>query len=421
MARNINVVLSLQDKFTKQMSNASYAAYMFNQRLGLAQAMSGKFKTYMKTMEVAAVGFGTAGIALGKQSLGTYKEFNAAMNEVAGIKQISTASAEYDSLVKTAKEAAAEISGITDKDSADSLKYMGLAGWNTAQSLNALPAVLKAVRISGQDTKTVADALTDSMSALGLGSEKAAQYVDMATAVQSSSNTDMLQLQNALKKTGALYMNMYADMSGADIMDVVGDVSALVGILANVGIKDTQAGTVLNNIFNRFLKNTGETEKGFASLGMSLYNEKGNLKDISDIFTELYEKSKGLTQEERNKALSQIGGRFSSQLITLIDAFSEAGEGGVTNFEKITTAIEQSEGAADRFVESMGSGYAGAVDEMSASWYNFKVNVGEELAPYAVEFLGRVRDYLPELEEWLSDRLPGAAEGFFNLLEKGGK
>ena len=68
MARNINVVLSLQDKFTKQMSNASYAAYMFNQRLGLAQAMSGKFKTYMKTMEVAAVGFGTAGVALGKQS-----------------------------------------------------------------------------------------------------------------------------------------------------------------------------------------------------------------------------------------------------------------------------------------------------------------------------------------------------------------
>ncbi len=421
MAKNINVVLTLQDRFSKKMSDASYQTFLFNQRLGVAQSISGKFAGAMRVMNVAAGAAAVGAVAFGKQSLDAYRTFNEGMNQVAGIKQLSTASMEYARLTESAREAARSVKGMTFTDSADSLQYMALAGWNTTQSLNALPSLLKAVRISGEETKIVADALTDSMSALGLSSEQTAEYVDMAAAVQSSSNTNMLQLQEALIKSGSLYMNMYGDLNKGGRMGALGDAMAMAGALANVGKKGEAAGTIINSIFNRFVKNTGETAKGFETIGMSIYDDSGSLKSLTNIFSELSEKTKGLSQEERNRALSQIGGRFSSQLITLMDAFTRTGETGETAIEKIQKALENSEGAADEYVETLGTGYAGALDNLSASWTNFKTDMGEDLAPYVTEWANRFTEKLPEIEDWLSERLPAAGENVMTFLEKSGQ
>ena len=275
MAKNINVILSLQDRFTTKMSQASVATLQFKRNLAIAQVASDKMATVMHKMETAAaVGVtaaATATTAAVKTSLDAYEEFNKSINNVAGVKGISTVSEEFKNLTEAAKEASKNVKGTTYKDAADSLYYMSLAGWNTTQSLNAIEPVLKAVRISGQDTKTVADALTDSMTALGLSSEQAAEYVDIATSVQSASNTDMLQLQNALIKSGAgmesLYRR-YADTMGeaAGKMQAAKDTMAIVGALSSAGIKDSKAGTVINSLFTRFVNKLFITVPALLSL-----------------------------------------------------------------------------------------------------------------------------------------------------------
>ena len=418
MAKNINVILSLQDRFTTKMSQASVATLQFKRNLAIAQVASDKMATVMHKMETAAaVGVtaaATATTAAVKTSLDAYEEFNKSINNVAGVKGISTVSEEFKNLTEAAKEASKNVKGTTYKDAADSLYYMSLAGWNTTQSLNAIEPVLKAVRISGQDTKTVADALTDSMTALGLSSEQAAEYVDIATSVQSASNTDMLQLQNALIKSGAgmesLYRR-YADTMGeaAGKMQAAKDTMAIVGALSSAGIKDSKAGTVINSLFTRFVKDSAEAQDGLESIGMSMY-DNGKLKSTAKIFEEMSVKVASLNEQERNSALAKIGGRFRSQLETLINAFNTVGEDGQTAISKINKAMEYSEGAADRYINAINSGWSGTVAEMSAAWFNFRAEVGETIAPYAIKGMDYIIDKLPTLEKWLKTNLPPALE-----------
>lgn len=415
MSHNINVVLSLQDRFTSKMTTASYEVLKFKRNLEAAKLASSKMKDVMNTMERWAVGtaaaVGAASAAFAKSSLDAFGEFESKMNEVAGIKGISTASEEFYKLEDAAKASAKAVKGSTYNDAADSLKYLALAGWDTNESITALPATLKAIRINGTDVKETADALTDSMTALGLSAEQAGEYVDFATIVQGNSNTNMLQLNNALIKSGAGFESLYTRAeTAAEKMEIAKEAMTAIGALGSVGMKDTQAGTVLNSVLTRMSKETGETEAGLKQIGLTLYDNTGKFKDLGVIFTEMKEAVSGLSEQERNKALSLIGGRYRSQLVSIMDAYTKADEKGKTFYENMKEAMELGEGAADRYIEAVTSGYSGQVGMLAAQWQNFKIDTGEMLAPYATEALEYLTDKMPSIQEWLENKLPSALE-----------
>lgn len=405
MAKNINVILSLQDRFTSKMTVAQASALKFKTNLATAQVVSDKFGTAMKKMEQIAIAstavVGSAAVAMSKTSLDAYEEFNGAMNEVAGIKNLKATSQEMKYLTGKAKEASKAVVGSTYKDAADSLKYMALAGWDTTQSINALVPVLKAIRINGGDVQATADAITDSMTALGLSSNQTADYIDMCTAVQSAANTNMLQLNNTLIKCGAGMKSLKIPLK---------DTMSLIGILSSGGFKDTEAGTILNSLYSRLVKDSAEAQAGLDQLGLSVYDNNGHLKSALTLFQELSKKAKGLTEQERNSIFSKIGGRFRSQLEQIIAGFTEIGEDGQTAYEKIQKAIENCEGASDRFMDALGSEWAGAVKNFNSSWKNFTADVGEIIAPYATDSLNYLTNKLPTIENWLKEKLPPALD-----------
>lgn len=419
MAKNINVILTLQDRFTKKMSAASYETLMFKKQLGLAQTASNKMAGAMHIMEGAAVAgltaAGTAAVAGANASLNAYKGFSEKINEVAGIKKLDPLGDEMRGLAAYAKDAAKEINGVKYDDAADTLKYMALAGWDTKQSMQALEPILKAVRINGGDVQTTADAITDSMTALGLATNNTAEYIDKSAAVQSSSNTNMLQLNDALIKCGAMMENLgikTRDTNG-DISSVTDDTMALIGLLASAGKKGTEAGTAIGSLYRRFVKDTAEAQAGLDEIGLSVYNDKGELKEAAQLFEEMAEATKNMTAQERNSALSKIGGRFQNDLMVIIQGMTDVGENGQTQWQKIQKAIENSEGAADDFIKALGSDWGGAVRGFSAAWHNTLADIGEVLAPYATEGLNYITDnILPQISQWTRDEMP-------TYLEKG--
>lgn len=409
MAKNINVILTLQDRFTKKMSEASYETLKFKRNLALAQTVSDKFAGVMHTMETAAVvgitAAGTTVAAAGKNFLDKYEEFSGKMNEVAGIKGIKTSSEEMKKLANEAKKASNAISGTTVSDAADSLKYMALAGWDTQQSIKALSPILKAVRINGTDVQETADAITDSMTALGLSSDVTGDYIDKCTAVQSASNTNMLQLNNALIKCGAGMESLNTPLE---------DTMSLIGILSSGGFKDTEAGTILNSLYSRLVKDSAEAQDGLDQIGLSVYDNNGKMKSALTLFDEMSDKVKNLSEQERNSAMSKIGGRFRAQLEQIINGFTEDIDentpGVQTLYERIQEALDDSKGASDRFIEALGSDWSGAVENFKDQWYNFSVSIGEVIAPYATNSLNYITEKLPTIEEWLKNNLPAALE-----------
>lgn len=416
MAKNINVILSLQDRFTTKMSQASVATLQFKRNLAIAQVASDKMATVMhKTETAAAVGVtaaATATTAAVKTSLDAYKEFNASINEVAGIKSISATSEEMVKLTGAAKEASKAVKGTTYKDAGDTLKYMSLAGWNTTQSMTALTPILKGVRINGGQVQETADAITDSMTALGLASDQTAEYIDKCAAVQSSSNTNMLQLNEALIKCGSLMKDLGIETraTNGSMSSVANDTMALIGALSSAGKKGTEAGTAVRSLYQRFMKDTAEAQDGLEEIGLSVYTDTGEMKEIPSLLEEMSEKLKKLNNQERNSALSKIGGRFANELQVAMDAMTVVGEDGRTAYQKMKEAIEDSQGAADRFIDALGSGWSGAVDNWDSSWKNFCAEMGETIAPYATDALNYVTGKLPTIEEWLKTNLPTALD-----------
>ena len=426
MAKNINVVLTLQDKFTKKMNEASYETLKFKRNLALAQTVSDKFAGVMHTMETAAVvGIGAAGTAItaaSKSVLDEYEKFNNAMNRVEGLKGVGTTVAEMESLTKAAKETARSIKGTTYNDAADALYYLAQAGLNTEQSMAALPGIMKAIKIQGGDAQTVADATTDAMETLGLAASQTGEYVDKCAAVQVVANTDMLQLEESVKKCASA-MVTFGKKSGVtgeeldkNLNDSVNDTLALIGLLS-ADKKGSEAGTAINSIYRRITKDSAEAQDGLEELGLSVYDSAGNLKRAEPLFREMGELMENLTPKERNSILSKIGGYYASDLQLIIDGIRNVSEEtGMTLYEQLENAILAQEGkngingAADAYINAIAKGYGGAVATLAASWTNFKIDAGEIIAPYATDVLNYITGKLPVIQEWLENNLPSARD-----------
>ncbi len=408
------------------MTEARKKALEFKVGLETMRFASKKAAGIMHTMETAAVtaatALTTAGVAFAKVSLDKYGEFEKQVNNIGGVTQMGVENLEK--YADRLKAVAKEINGITYTDSAETFYYESLAGWTKEQSMAALPAILKAVRISGEDTKTVSDAITDSMTALGLQPEQAQEYLDKAAMVQSKSNTNMLQLQQGLIKTGA----------GAVALDIpYEDMMTMLGVLASGGKKGEEGGTIANNLIARFMKTGGtrrEAMNGLKALGIedpmkTFYedNGEGEFKGLKNMLVTVGEAVTKLTPAQKNNAMTLLGGSYFSQLMELAEAVKNIEEGGNSlggSWDKINSAITDgnANGYMDKYIEYQNQGYAGKKAEFMAKLSNFETDAGEILAPYAVKAIDWMEEKLPSLQSWLENELPSALDKGEAIVKK---
>lgn len=153
----------------------------------------------------------------------------------------------------------AQDSVFTAEETAQAYYYMGMAGWKTEQMLAGLPGIINLAAASGEDLGQVSDIVTDSLTAFGLGAGQAAHYADVLAQTATNSNTDVSRMGQTFKYVAPVAGSMgYA----------VEDVAVSIGLLANAGIKGSQAGTSLRNIMSRIAIDGGATEKKLGALGI---------------------------------------------------------------------------------------------------------------------------------------------------------
>ena len=74
-------------------------------------------------------------------------------------------------------------------------------------------------------------------------------------------------------------------------------------------MKGTTAGTTLRGMFSRLAKPTEKAQEIMEGLGITVYDNEGKFRSISDIIGIVSEKTSGLSEEEKNFALSTIFGK----------------------------------------------------------------------------------------------------------------
>ena len=261
------------------------------------------------------------------------KQFDTSMSNV---QAISGATAEqYDELRQKAKEMGAQTK-FTASQTADAFSYMAMAGWKTEDMLDGIDGVLNLAAASGTDLATTSDIVTDALTAFGKSADDAGRLADIMAAASSNANTNVELMGETFKYVAPLAGSLGYEME---------DTAVAIGLMANAGVKGTQAGTSLRSIITRMTAPTEESGEAMAALGISM--EKTNadgtkslkslsetVSDLRSVFGEIR-----IPADEFNKKLSEL-----EQSQASLDAQFEAGEITESDYKKRTKNIAEEQG-----------------------------------------------------------------------------
>ena len=360
---------------------------------------------------------GAAGIGFGVyDTVKTYKDFD---NQMAAVKAISTsdmgaeeAAAAMDVLTRKAREMGAATQ-FSATEAAKAFEYMGMAGWNTEQMISGIAPVLNLALASGEDLAKVSDIVTDAMTALHIdtrgedATKNIEHFTDVLAAAATHSNTNVGMMGEAFKYAAApagLFASAYENAA-----DVSNDVALALGLMANTGIKASQAGTALRATLTRMGADTIPTANAMKMLGVSItqVGKDGTeqLKPLRSIFDDLRAKMKdGISAEglidyaealagskTRNKAvltdfankLISQGGKLSkkdqmkfSQMLAGEEALSgliAVMTASDEDYQNLTKALDNSEGTAAKMAATRADTLAGDFDILKSAWEDLQI------------------------------------------------
>ncbi|MBO5551819.1 MAG: phage tail tape measure protein, partial [Lachnospiraceae bacterium] len=319
----------------------------------------------------------------------TYKEFEQEMKNTAAI--AGATASQYATMEEAAREAG-RTTTITAGDSAAALGYMSLAGWDAEQSVKGLLPILKLAESTGKDLQTTSDLVTDSMSALGLSVDDLDEYLDKLIMTNNSANTSAEQLMYSLVKTGGS-----AKVLGVDMDDLI----TATGVLANNGLKSSEAGTALNSILKRLGSNS-QAKKALDGLGISLYDAENRFIGFKELFTQINE-AMPTNADDRNSIMSMLGGRFFSQVQYLLDSVSDATKGNASTWDSLIGKVESADGALDRMNQTATSSLSAAQKLLESAWADFQIEAVDVFSEDAKETMYYIAGELPRLAELLSE------------------
>ena len=208
-----------------------------------------------KLKGIVTKGAATLGIAkMAKDVVGVGKSFEAGMSEVQAISGAS--GKDLKALTDKAKEMGATTK-FSATQSAEAMKYMAMAGWKTKDMVSGLGGVMNLAAASGEDLGTVSDIVTDALTAFGLKAQDSGHFADVLAKASSNSNTNVSMMGETFKYV--------APLAGA-MKYSVEDTATAIGLLANAGIKGSQAGTSLRSMMTRMVKPSKETAKAMKEL-----------------------------------------------------------------------------------------------------------------------------------------------------------
>lgn len=328
------------------------------------------------------------GVSIGlKDTIETYKDFEAAMSQVQAIS--GATGSELTRMTNKAKEMGAATK-FTAQESAEAFNYMAMAGWKTEDMLSGIEGILSLAAASGEDLATTSDIVTDALTAFNMKAADAGRFSDVLAAAASNANTTVSGMGETFKYAGS--------MAGA-LSFSIEDVALMTGLMANTGIKGTMAGTALNSIFTRLSTNTNGAADAMSELGIEFFDANGKARDLSEVMERLRAATAGMTAEQKANLANTIAGTQAQKgLLAILNASEE-------DYNKLADAINNADGAAANMSETMMDNLAGSIELLQSAVDEVKLSFGGRLSPYVRNIATWLTDQMPEIEQGLDEML----------------
>lgn len=328
------------------------------------KAMS-RFSSYAKTAMAGvktAIVTGSAAItAMAGYSVKVGSDFEAAMSRVSAIS--GATGDDLQKLTEKAKEMGAKTK-FSATESAQAFEYMAMAGWKTDDMLNGIEGIMNLAAASGEDLATTSDIVTDALTAMGLQASDSGHFADVLAAASSNSNTNVGMMGETFK-----YVAPVAGALGYNIEDL----SQAIGLMANSGIKSTQAGTALRSILTRLAKPPKEAAAAMDKYDISMKNSDGSMKSLMEVMENMRDSLRGLPKDEKAAAAAALGGQEAmSGLLAIVNASD-------TDFKKLASSIENADGASEKMANTMNDNLKGSITIAGSALEGFGINVYEKM------------------------------------------
>lgn len=336
-------------------------------RFGRGLESTGKMLTGAITAPV--MGVGAAALKAGRS-------FTDEMNTVQAVS--GATGKDFEQLTALARKMGAETK-FSASESAEALKYMGMAGWDTQQMTAGLEPILNLAVAAGTDLATTSDIVTDALTAFGMKAEDTAHFTDVLAQASNSANTDVVGLGEAFK-----YVAPVAGSLGYSVEDV----SLALGTMANAGIKGAKAGRALSTSIMRLGSPTKEMSGALSQLGVSLTDSEGKMLPLRTVLEQLRGSFKGLTEEQQLAFASTIFGKdAASSMLPILNASQ-------SEWDKLAGSIDNAEGATKRMRDIMEDSLGGDFDKLKSAAEGALLDIFDIIEPTVRDIMQKVSGML---------------------------
>ena len=323
------------DEYGREVSEASEKTSVFG------DVLKANLTSDLIMQGIRAVTNGIKAAADGAIDAGS--SFEAGMSQVQAVSGAS--GEELDRLKEKAKEMGAKTK-FSAAESAEALNYMAMAGWKTEDMLGGLEGVMNLAAASGEDLASTSDIVTDALTAFGYTAKDSGHFADILAAASSNANTNVGMMGETFK-----YIAPLAGAMGYSAEDA----AVAIGLMANASIKGSQAGTSLRSILTRLTKPTKDSEMAMNDLGLSITDNTGRMKPLSEVVIDMRDAFAGLSENEKASYAAMLAGQEAmSGLLAIVNASD-------TDFEKLSGAIAGCNGAAEEMAGIMQDNLKGKI------------------------------------------------------------
>lgn len=379
----LQAVIKLKDEISKPLKSVKQNMENLNKSTSETKK---KLSDFRGTMNQVGKGCAVAGTTITAAIGGVFAasskvgmEFEASMSKVQAV--MGASAEELKALEKAARDAGAKTTK-SASEAANALEYMGLAGWSVKESQEALMPVLRLSEAASMDLGLASDLVTDSMSSLGLKMSEVGQsglenYLDMVAKTSNSSNTSIQQLMEGLIVVGGTAKNLNVPME---------ELNAIMGVMANRGLKGTESATALNSVLINMTTGAGQAGEAMEALGLNAFNADGSFKGLGNVFAELNGKLKGMTDEQKNYYLAMIGGK------TQVDALQKILDGVGDEYEDLKGKIVDSKDALNTMADVMNDNSKGGIAQLKSALEEAGIAIYQTLKPAIASITKKIQE-----------------------------
>lgn len=355
---------------------------------GLGNAFTGAGKVLTKNLTVPLVGLGTVAV-------NTTATFDSSMSKVQAIS--GAVGDDFDRLREKAKEMGAKTK-FSASEAADAFTYMAMAGWKTEDMLEGIDGIMSLAAASGEDLALTSDIVTDALTAFGLQAKDSAHFADVLAAASNSANTNVSMLGESFKYV--------APVAGA-LGYTAEDTSIALGLMANSGIKASQAGTALRTMLTNLANPTDDMAGAMEILNVSLTDSRGNMKSLREIMEDLRSGFSSLSEAESAQVAAMLAGKEGMSGLLAIVNSSEA------DFNKLAKAIDNADGTAENMANT-------TLDNLSGQWTILKSSLEGAAIAFGDLLMPLIRDLVGLLQkavDWVNNLTEEQKETIVRIAE----